>query len=69
MEFYIPELGKYFKDWLSKIDTREVFLHSLRSDGASTAAHQGISDRLISKQGKWSSKKARKGYNRDNAAA
>ena len=49
--------------------TAEKFvLYSLRSDGASTAANKDISDRLISKQDKWSSEKARNGYTRDNAA-
>ena len=41
-------------------------LHSLRSSGASAAANNGISDRLISKQGRWSSEKARNGYIKDS---
>ena len=41
-------------------------LHSLRSGGVSAAANNGISDRLISKQGRWSSKKARNGYIKDS---
>ena len=41
-------------------------LHSLRSGGASAAANNGISDRLMSKQGRWSSEKARNGYIKDS---
>ena len=41
-------------------------LHSLRSGGASAAANNSISDRLISKQGRWSSEKARNGYIKDS---
>ena len=37
-------------------------LHSLRSRGASAAAAGGVSDRLISKQGRWASENARNGY-------
>ena len=47
---------------------RNYGLHSLRSGGASAAAQNGVSDRLISKQGRWSSTstKARDGYIEDN---
>ena len=41
-------------------------LHSLRSGGASAAANNRISDRLISKQGGWSSEKGRNGYIKDS---
>ena len=43
-----------FKDYISEITTAdEKFdLHSLGSGGASAAANKGISDRLISKQGR-----------------
>ena len=41
-------------------------LHSLRAGGASSAAHHGVSDRLISKQGRWVSDRARNGYIRDD---
>ena len=55
------------KGYISEITTTpESFgLHSLRSGGASAAANSGISDRLISKQGRWSSEKARNGYIKD----
>ena len=41
-------------------------MHSVRSRGALAAACDGISDRLISKQGRWSSEKARNGYIKDS---
>ena len=41
-------------------------LHSLRSGGASAAAQNGVSDRLISKQGRWASETARNGYIMDS---
>ena len=37
-------------------------LHSLRAGGASAAAQHGVSARLVSKQGRWSSETARNGY-------
>ena len=41
-------------------------LHSLRSGGASSAAQNGVTDRLISKQGRWASEKGRNGYIQDS---
>ena len=41
-------------------------LHGLRAGGASAAAENNVSDRMISKHGRWSSEKARDGYIRDN---
>ena len=41
-------------------------LHSLRAGGASAAAKNGVSDRLISKQGRWASESARNGYIEDD---
>ena len=60
-------IREIFKGYISEITTTpENFgLHSLRSGGASAAANNGISDRLISKQGRWSSEKARNGYIKD----
>ncbi|XP_066915915.1 integrase/recombinase xerD homolog [Clytia hemisphaerica] len=43
-------------------------LHGLRSGGASAAANNGVSDRLISKHGRWKSEKARDGYIKDSMA-
>ena len=61
-------IREIFKGYISEITTTpENFgLHSLRSGGASAAANNGISDRLISKQGRWSSEKARSGYIKDS---
>ena len=52
-------IRKIFKGYISEITaTPENFgLHSLRSGGASAAASNSISNRLISKQGRWSSEK------------
>ena len=57
-------IREIFKDYISEITTTpENFgLHSLRSGSASAAANNGISDRLISKHGRWFSMKARNGY-------
>ena len=57
--------------FVEKMDTireedENLGLHSLRSGGASSAAHNGVSDRLISKQGRWRSEKARDGYIKDD---
>ena len=41
-------------------------LHSLRSWGASSAADHEVSDRLISKHGRWVLDKARNGYIKGN---
>ena len=40
--------------------------HSLRSGGASAAAENGVSDRMISKHGRWKSEGARNGYIKDS---
>ena len=57
-----------FMGHLSKIvDNTTIYgLHSLRSGGATAAANSGISDRLIAKQGRWSSNSSRDGYIKDN---
>ena len=41
-------------------------LHSLRSGGASSAAQNGVTDRLISKQGRWASEQGRNRYIKDD---
>ena len=53
-----------FKEYILPISPEgsNFGLHSLRSGGASAAAQNGISDRLISKHGRWSSEKGRDGY-------
>ena len=40
--------------------------HSLRAGGASSAAENGVPDRMISKHGRWKSEGARNGYIRDS---
>lgn len=55
-----------FKTNLSKItDSAKYGLHSLRSGGATEAANNGVSDRLISKHGRWSSNTSRNIYIKD----
>ena len=63
-------IREIFKGYISEITmTAENFgLHSLKSGGASAAANNGIPDGLISKQGRWSSEKARNGYIKDSVA-
>ena len=67
-------IREIFTGYLSEITTasENFCLHSFRSGGASAAAaaaaaaNNGISDRLISKQGRWFSEKARNGYIKDS---
>ena len=61
-------IREIFKRYILEITTTpENFgLHSLRSGGASAAANNVISDRLISKKGRWSSEKERNGYIKDS---
>jgi len=58
--------SEIFRENISKLKiSTNLSLHSLRSGGASAAAANGVSDRLISKQGRWSSEKGRNGYIKD----
>ena len=60
-----------FKDHLARIiDPKKFCLHSLRSGGASAAANHGITDRQISKHGRWSStsNSSRDRYIKDSAS-
>ena len=61
-------IKKIFKGYISEITTTlENFgLHSLRSGGASSSANNGVSDRLISKQSRWSSEKVKNGDIKDS---
>ena len=60
-------MREIFTDNLKIIDNHKDYgLHSLRSGGASAAAQNGVSDRLISKQGRWASENARNGYIQDS---
>ena len=60
-------IREIFKGYISEITTtpKNFGLYILRSGGASAAANNDISDRLISKQGRWSSEKTRNGYIKD----
>ena len=53
---------------LSKLglDTKLFGLHSLRSGGASTAAHNRIPERLLKSHGRWKSDLAKDGYIKEN---
>ena len=53
-----------FKEHIQPLNKKEenLGLHSLRSGGASAAAKNGITDRLISKHGRWTSERGRDGY-------
>ena len=63
-------MRKTFKDTLGKVvgeeDIKMYGLHSLRSGGASAAANNDVSDRLISKHGRWSSSTSRDVYIKDS---
>ena len=47
-------------------DNKNLGLHSLRAAGASAAAGSDVSDRMISKYGRWKSEKGRNGYIKDS---
>ena len=51
---------------LEDMGETQVCLHSLRSGGASAAADNGVSDRLIGKHGRWASTKSRDTYIKDS---
>ena len=59
-----PNITRIFKGYISEITTipENFGLYSLRSGDASAAVNNDISDKLISKQGRWYSEKARKNY-------
>ena len=60
-------IREFFMDNIKVLDAHTNYgLHSLRSGGASAAAQHGVSDRLISKQGRWASESARNGYIKDS---
>ena len=46
-------------------DVNLIGVHSLRAGGASSAANNGIPDRLFKRHGRWSSENAKDGYIRD----
>ena len=52
--------------WADDGEVRQYGLHSHRSGGASEAANNDVSDRLIGKHGRWSSNTSRDTYIKDN---
>jgi len=56
-----------FKETLKSVvkSVNNYGLHSLRSGGASAAAANDVTDRMISKQGRWKSEQGRNGYIKD----
>ena len=59
-------LGCYIPDITA--NPEKYGLHSLRDGGASAAGNNGVTDRLVSKQGRWSSEKARNGSIKDSVS-
>ena len=47
-------------------DVKMYCLHSLRSGGASSAANNGVRDRLFKRHGRWDSENAKDGYIKDS---
>ena len=47
-------------------DISKYGFHSLRSGGATSAANNGVKDRLFKRHGRWSSDKAKDGYIKDS---
>ena len=52
--------------WDKNMKKKDYSLHSLRSGGASTAADNNVTDRMIRKQGRWASNSSRDRYIKDN---
>ena len=50
------------------LDLAEFGTHSLRAGGATTAANNGVEDRLFKRHGRWSSESAKDGYIKDTTA-
>ena len=70
-------IGKYHLSYTTVLDSirkilppdinpKTIATHSLRSGGASQAANEGVSDRMISKHGRWSTKDSRDKYIKDS---
>jgi len=60
-------ISSMFKELAKPVSSNlSLGLHSLRSGGASSAAANNISDRIISKHGRWKSEKGRDGYIKDS---
>ena len=63
-------IGDIFKGYILEITTipEKFGLRSLRSGGVSAAVNNSLSDKLISKQDRWFSDKARNGYIKESVA-
>lgn len=63
---YTTALENMRKVLPNDVDPKTIATHSLRAGGASQAANKGVSDRMISKHGRWSSKDSRDKYIKDS---
>ena len=61
-----PALDNMRKVLPNEISPKTIATHSLRAGGASQAANKGVSDRMTSKHGRWSTKDSRDNYIKDN---
>ena len=63
-------IREVFKDYITDItaNPEKYGLHSLRAEGALAAANNGMTDRLVLKQGQWPSENARNGYIKDSGS-
>jgi hypothetical protein len=48
------------------VNIKSYALHSLRPDGANSAAKYGVLDRLFKRHGRWRSDKSKDGYVKDD---
>ena len=62
------QFNKFVLPLCQEVEPGSYCLHSLRSGGASTASNNGISERLISKHGRWKSDHSRNRYIKDSKA-
>ena len=63
---YTTALEKLRKHLPPGTNPKSIGTHSLRASGASEAANNGITDRMISKHGRWSTGKSQNRYIKDN---
>ena len=59
----LDSLRKYLPD---TVEPMSIATHSMRSGGATAAANKDVSDRLISKHSRWSTKGSRDRYIKDS---
>ena len=65
---YTTARTTFLKHLSQCLEPKTYGLHSLRSGGASEAANNDVSDRLISKHGRWSSNTSRDTYIKDSSS-